>query len=92
MVHLDEKRVGGPPINHRPSSTFSAPGTRHSQRVILLVILVDGLHAGATRGAAVLGILGHGHHMLHPILVDLLQGSLSEWPERKLPLSCSGHF
>ena len=85
--HLDEKRVRGPPINHRPGSTFSAPGTRHPQGVILLnnyndeshlkvdhylVILVDGLHAGATGGAAVLGVLRHGHHMLHPVLVDLL--------------------
>ena len=48
-----------------------------------LVILVDGLHAGAAGGAAVLGVLGHGDHMLHPILVDLLQRGLSEWPETK---------
>ena len=56
-----------------------------------LVILVDGLHAGATGGAAVLGILGHGHHMLNPIFVNLLQSSLSERPETILSLSCSGH-
>ena len=46
-----------------------------------LVILVDGLHTGATGGAAVLRILRHGHHMLHPVLVNLLQSSLGEWPE-----------
>ena len=49
-----------------------------------LVILVDGLHAGPAGGAAVLGVLGHRDHMLNPILVNLLQGSLSEWPETKL--------
>ena len=52
-----------------------------------LVILVDGLHAGPAGGAAVLGVLGHGDHMLHPILVNLLQGSLSERPETKLSVS-----
>ena len=54
-----------------------------------LVILVDGLHAGPTGGAAVLGVLGHRDHMLNPILVNLLQSCLGEWSETKLTVSRS---
>ena len=93
--NLDKEGVRWPPINHGPSSVLGASGTRHTQRIVLLrerkwidlfkdlfylVVLVDGLHTAPTGSAAVLGILRHGHNMLHSILFNLLQGGLSQRP------------
>ena len=39
---------------------------------------VDGVHAAAGGGAAVLRILREGHHVLHPVILELLQRLLSQ--------------
>ena len=36
------------------------------------------MHAAAGGGAAVLRILREGHHMLHPVILELLQRLLSQ--------------
>ena len=62
------------PVDHRPGDAVWAPGSRGLERVVLLVVLVNGAHAAAGGGAAVLRILTEGHNVLHPVLLKLLQG------------------
>ena len=39
---------------------------------------VDGVHAAAGGGAAVLGILTERHHVLHPVILELLERLLRQ--------------
>ena len=51
--------VCGPPVDGGPGDWWDDSAA--------VVVLVDGVHAGSRRGAAVLGVLGERHATLHTV-------------------------